>query len=213
VLNKRHIVPSPPCLSLQLPLRELLHGDVATRLTRLLIPPAPPLSRQLFSSPAVVRVYPLSLAHQTLPFGHYPDTFSSSVRYSRFTAGLIGWCPWNSRSLDRRDAPRLQAGWRYCGGITPDPYGNARNSPSLSGSKSARHIPRPAGPSDALRPVEQDKGKRQQNKQSGINRKRGQKLLSRFRPVLLEDKPHGECYCSRNKSWNREHEWSTGRVL
>ena len=78
-------------------------------------------------------------------------------------ADLIGWCPWNSRSLDRRDAPRLQAGWRYCGEVIPDRYGNARNSPNLSGSKSARHIPRPGGPSDALRPVEQDKGKRQQN--------------------------------------------------
>ena len=76
---------------------------------------------------------------------------------------------------------------------------NPGNSSNLSGSKCARHVPGPAGPSDALRPVEQNEGKRQQDKYGGVNRKRGQKLFPRFRPVLLERKPHGECYCGGNE--------------
>ena len=59
-------------LVLEVTLKKLLEAKVAQRFARPFIPLAQPLSCRLVLLPAILQVYPLSLARQALPFGRQP---------------------------------------------------------------------------------------------------------------------------------------------
>ena len=58
--------------ALEVTLKELLKAKVAQRFARPFIPLAQRLSCQLLPRPAILQIYPLSLARQALPFGRQP---------------------------------------------------------------------------------------------------------------------------------------------